>query len=121
MLNNELNFVMSTILYLEPKQADEINGYLNLPNNTAPEGCLGEDTTISHSVKFPDGRSMDIKCCGVQYHEWENNSAWCEAVLFDENGCELTCSDVEDEYMGTWELEYKNTKYVVTVDINPNN
>lgn len=51
-----------------------INGYLNAER----EGEFqGEDNTIIHTVSFPDGKFMDIKCCGCQ-----DESSWTEAVLF---------------------------------------
>lgn len=62
------------------------------------------------TAKFPDGYEMDIKCCGCQ-----DDSSWTEAVLFDAQGHELCCTDVEDEFVGEWELEYCGTRYIAIV------
>lgn len=99
------------VCYLQISQgeAEIVNGYLQ--SKTA-EQFQGENDTISHTIVFPDGKQMDIKCCGAQ-----EECSWTEAVLFDENGCELCCSEVSDHYDGIWELEYKDRRYVVIVRI----
>ncbi len=81
------------------------------------DGCLSEDETITETATFPDGVEMDIKCCGVQYKEGEKNLAWTEAVLF-QNGCEICCSEISDEFFGEWELEALGNTYVVTAKKN---
>lgn len=53
---------------------------------------------------------MDIKCCGCQ-----NNPSWIGVVLFDKLGYQLTCSGVEEEFEGLWELEYGGAHYCVDV------
>lgn len=102
-------------LYIDSAELEQINRWLEGSNKR--EECLDEDTTIIHTVKFENGKQMDIKCCGVQFHEDDagNNSAWTEAVLFDESGYELTCSEVEEEYDGEWEIEYDGITYHVDV------
>lgn len=72
-----------------------------------------EDFTISYTVVFPDEKKMDVKCCGTQ-----KKRAWAEAVLFDENYCELCRSEVSDRYDGIWELEYQGRRYVTIVRIH---
>lgn len=85
-----------------------INGYLNA---ASADEYQDEDQTIIHSVRFSDGMCMDIKCCGC--HE----SSWTEAVLFDQNGCEVTCTEPSDQFDGLWELEYDGVIYSVLVRI----
>ena len=97
-------------------QAEAIDKYL-CPIIQLEDACLSEDETISNTVIFDDGKQMDIKCCGVQFDPDSDNSAWTEAVLFDENGSELTHSDVSDEYVGEWELEYDGITYVGVIEI----
>lgn len=92
---------------ISKKEAEIVNGYLQAKN---AEEFQDEDYTISHTVVFPDGKQMDVKCCGAQ-----EECSWTEAVLFDENGCELCCSEVSDRYDGTWELEYQGRRYVAIV------
>ena len=96
-------------LRISKKEAEIVNGYLQAKT---VEQFQSEDHPISHTVMFPDGKQMDIKCCGAQ-----EECSWTEAVLFDENGCELCCSEVSDRYAGTWELEYQNRRYVTIVRI----
>lgn len=73
---------------------------------------LGEDDTFARTVQFPDGRQMDIKCCGVQD---EDEGAWTEAVLFEPGGQEICCTDAEDTFLGTWEIKTGGMTYRVKV------
>ncbi len=92
-------------LYLSDAERRIIEGYLNAKSE---DEYQGEDNTISYTVRFPDGKEMDVKCCGCQ-----EESSWTEAVLFDEKGRELTYTDVSAEFVGTWELTYKDATYIV--------
>ena len=76
---------------------------------------FGIDETISKSVTFDDGCVMDIKCCGVEYEEGTTNLPWTEAVLFNDKGGEICCSEVSDDFFGDWELEANGNKYIVHV------
>lgn len=96
-------------LRISQKEAEVINGYLRVKTR---EEFQGEDNTISHTAVFPDGKQMDIKCCGAQ-----DECSWTEAVLFDEYGCELCCSEPSDRYDGLWELKYQNRRYAAFVHI----
>lgn len=96
-------------LRISRREAEIVNGYLQAKN---AEEFQDEDHTISHTVVFPDGKQMDVKCCVAR-----EKCSWTEAVLFDENGCELCCSEVFNRYDGTWELEYQNRRYVAIVRI----
>lgn len=97
-------------------EADMINKYLHV--EPACEGdCLGEDETITHTAVFDNGVEIDIKCCGVQYHEDDTaNVAWTEGVLFH-NGYEC-CSEPDDEYFGEWFFEHDGNEYIVVVTIS---
>ena len=61
-------------LLIPSRRLAVINGYLNAEQE---DEFQGEDNTIIHTVLFPDGKFMDIKCCGCQ-----DESSWTEAVLF---------------------------------------
>jgi len=78
------------------------------------KSCLGEDETISVTAKFDNGMEMDIKCCGVQYKEGESNTAWSEAVLF-ENGSQVAYTDPSDKFAGDWELEENGDTYIAHI------
>ena len=102
-------------LYITRRESEIIHKYLTV-EPTCEKECLGEDETISNEVVFPDGIRMAIDVCGVQYRENEpTNTAWTQAVLFSKEGSELTCTDVCEDYLGTWELEYEGRTYSVTV------
>lgn len=97
-------------LRISKREAELIDGYLQ----AKIEGQFqNESHTISHTVKFPDGKQMDIKCCGAR-----EECSWTEAVLFNENGFELCCSEVSNQYDGVWELEYNGRRYVAIVHIS---
>ena len=74
----------------------------------------GEDNTIIYTARFPDGMEMDVKCCGCQ-----DEASWTEAVLFDQRGSEVSCTDVSDEYEGLWQLLYNGVLYTAQVRIDP--
>lgn len=88
-------------LVLPKSDMDTINGYLTAEK---ADEFQGEDNVISHTVKFPNGLEMDIKCCGCR-----EDPSWAEAVLFEIGlaGITIECnvSDIEEEYAGPWELE----------------
>ena len=96
---------------IDRDMAEKIIRYLTVDPDCEVD-CLGEDETITYSYSFGGGFEVDIKCCGVRYREGECNTAWCEAVLF-ENGHERCCVDGGDAFFGEWELEYGGDVYVV--------
>lgn len=99
-------------LLIPQSELEVINKYLNAETE---EEFQGEDSTIINSAFFPNGMVMDIKCCGCQ-----DESSWTEAVLFmpTKNGglCEVGCTDVEETYLGDWELDFNGDTYVVVVE-----
>lgn len=95
--------------HISREEADIVNGYLQAKTQ---DEFQSEDETISHTILFPDGKQMDVKCCGAR-----DERSWTEAVLFDERGCELCCSEPFDRYSGLWELEYQGRRYVTFVHI----
>ena len=91
-----------------PRDAmEQISGYLHAASEDAYQS---EDHTISYTVQFPDGKQMDIKCCGCQ-----DEPSWTEAVLFDEDGSQLCCTEPGDSFDGLWELQYEGIRYTVTI------
>ena len=63
----------------------------------AGEYPLHEDEVISRTAVFADGKQVDVKCCGVQEQEFEQNLPWAEAVLFSPEGSEIACSTLDDD------------------------
>ena len=70
---------------------------------------LSEDDAYYVTADFKNGIEMDIKCCGT-----EEGTAWTEAVLF-KNGSEVCCTEVSDEFLGDWSLEFENDVYIVHI------
>lgn len=99
--NNSTKIFNKTI-YIDKEQMAEINHFLT---DGEADDRLEEDDTISHTVIFDNGYQMDIKCCGTQYEDGEDNTAWTEAVLFNPNGGEEDHTDISDEYSGEWETQ----------------
>ena len=95
------------VLYVPGSVLQTIRGFIQARSEAEYQG---EDNTITYTAKFPDGKEMDIKCCGCR-----NESSWTEAVLFDEKGFQLTYSEVEEEFEGPWELAYNGVHYCVDV------
>ena len=95
---------------ISSKLNDIINKYLSAKNKNEYQD---EDKTITITAKFTNGYQMDIQCCGCQ-----NDSSWTQAMLFDKDGQENCCTEVEFDFTGTWELHYKNNNtYIVNVVI----
>lgn len=94
-------------VFVPAKVMEQINGYLTAQ---AEDEYQGEDNTIIYTARFPDGKEMDIKCCGCR-----NEASWTEAVLFDEQGNELACTDVEEEFAGLWQLTCQGVTYIAVV------
>ncbi len=95
------------VLKISSAELDTIYGFLNA--NSAEE-YQSENQTIIYTVRFPDGKEMDMKCCGCQ-----DNPSWTEAVLFDTHGNQLACSEDCEGFLGPWELEYGGITYAVNV------
>ena len=105
---------------ISQKMNDALDKYLHNPST--PAECLSEDDGFVETAEFENGYQMDIKCCGVQFHEGEDNSAWTEAVLFDTDGNEVTFSEPSDEFTGEWELnDHDGNTYIVTVTVDDKN
>lgn len=94
---------------ITPSQAKVIERYLNASKE---DEYQGEDSTISVTAVFPDGMEMDVKCCGCN-----DDPSWTEAVLF-QDGSEVCCTDVEEEFLGPWELDYEGRRYIAIVSVS---
>lgn len=78
--------------------------------NLYEEGFCKNDCVAKYVVKFGENDyEMEIQICTSE------DDVWCQAVLFDNDGCELCCSDVDDTLEGDWELEYNGDKYIVNI------
>ena len=105
--------VINKNLWLRKSELEDLRALLSHEPASESE-CFGEDKTISHTVSFGNGVEMDIKVCGVQYHEGESNTAWSEAVLFV-NGSEVACSEPSDAIDGEWILDHDGDEFRAVV------
>lgn len=90
---------------------ERIKGYLNAASGHESQG---EKYSIIYTVQFPDGIQMDIKCCVRQ-----DEPSWTEAVLFDEYGNQLCCTEPDYSFDGPWELQYEGILYTVNIKTDP--
>ena len=103
-------------LYIDRATDKELKKYLG-KNATREEDNLPEGTHFVITAAFPDGTEMDVKLCGVQYEEGSNsNRPWTEAVLF-KNHAEVSCTEVEEEFVRDWEMPYDGNVYITHVRV----
>ena len=76
-------------------------------HNLAKFSCFFVETAT-----FKNGYQADIKACTGDI----GDSVWCEMVLFDEKGNELSCTDVQETIDGEWKLEYEDDVYTVYIE-----
>jgi hypothetical protein len=67
------------------------------------EGFPELSTVWSKTVKFSDGFEIDLKVCT---NSREDGDLWSEAVLFDKNGSEYSCTDCCYGIDGDFELSW---------------
>lgn len=99
--------IYKQILAIPSSTLNMINDYLDAGYE---DEFQSEDETIIYTAKFPDGKEVDVKCCGCQ-----DAPSWTEAVLFDSSGYQLAYTEPSDEFTGPWELEYNGITYIVDV------
>ena len=70
-------------------------------------------TVAKWTAAFPNGTEVDLK---INTNALEDGDLWAEAVLFDENGCQMACTEPEyDELDGTWFLYDGDDTYILAV------
>lgn len=95
-------------IQIPSNQYSVISGFLHAVTESEMQG---EDDIISCTAVFPNRLEMDIKCCGSR-----EGPSWTEAVLFDHES-EVACTEVCEEFLGTWELEYDGVVYIADVSV----
>lgn len=104
-------------LFIEGSEMERINQLLHEVPRDASE-CMGEDETIMYTIDFPNNMSVDVKVCGVQFEDGNENLPWTEAVLF-KDGYEISCTEPAEEIKGEWILFDGEDKYIVNVMEDP--
>ena len=102
------NKTYDRILVIEHQKAERIRYLLEHEPKTEKE-CMPEDEVITYTADFGNGFEMDVKICGVQYQEGQDNLPWTEAVLFYE-GEEIACSEPSENFFGVWGLQIADGK-----------
>jgi hypothetical protein len=94
-----------------------------------------DSTEYDWTVTFDDGMVIAVQVCTDS--EPDEHACWCQAVLFEQTGTdyfnhisdrdlgtrvipvlsEVSCSEVEEDFLGEWEFEYDGNEYVVNVVI----
>ena len=104
--------IKTATIILSNEKLNMINTLLSMTGNEIYDKYgMKRDETITHTAKFDNDYFMDIKlviCDG-------EDKPYTEAVLFDPNGNEITCSSIWDEYNGLWILEHECWSYQVNV------
>lgn len=106
-------------LQLDTETVEYLEHLCQYEPQSLDECFTDREPSINFTVKFPNDYQMDIKCCGVDYEEGGSNTAWTEAVLFNENGCEVGFTEPEDSILGEFWIERDNINYTVEVVANP--
>nr|WP_217936893.1 hypothetical protein [Enterocloster clostridioformis] len=104
-------------LFIEGSELKRINQLLH-EEPESPCDCMGVDETIIYTVNFPNDMSVDVKICGVQFEEGNDNLPWTEAVLFKE-GYEISSTEPAEEIKGEWILFDGEDEYIVNVKEKP--
>lgn len=95
-------------IFVKPDLLQTIDAYLEADNE---EAYQGRNETISFTAVFDNGLQVDVKCCGCS-----DQASWAEAVLFDENGRELGCTEPEGSpFSGEYCFFLEGDEYVVSV------
>lgn len=83
------------------------------------EHSLSENQTYTIVAKFDNGKYMEIILHGVQYSDDKRytNTAWTEAVLFDENGSEISRAEPDKHLDGVWSLDDANDIYTAIIHV----
>lgn len=70
------------------------------------------ETIASWTANFGNGYEVDLKVCSSD----NGDPLWCEAVLF-KDGCERSCTDVEEVLNGDWDLNADGISFNLHVKV----
>lgn len=106
-------------IFIKPEVAAIIRKYMECEPESEDEAFI--DGAIIFTAPYFNGYEMDVRCCGIgDYLPGESNTAWGEAVLFDEHGYEVCFTpDVTDDLFGDWSLDGNDgNEYIAHVIVN---
>ena len=95
------------ILHVDPEKVEELERYCaeHVPGMSNKEPPLFDD-----EVKFYTGKRMVI-----QVIPCNEDSAWTQGVMLDEEGNELGMTDVGESFLGEYLVECGNVTYITVV------
>ena len=96
-------------IQLDAVKVDRIEEVLQ--GESEPDAKSG-DTFWSETVKFDDGKQMDVKAVA-------GDPSYAEAVLFDANGVELGCTEPEDCLAIDFAVDHGGETYTTAVMRGP--
>jgi hypothetical protein len=99
------------IIRLPQREINRLNDLLNQPNtDIARDGCVFDE-----EVAFGNGYRIAVRVCAPNTPSEE--SCWAEAVLFDDDGCELSVTNPDgDSVEGEYVCYDGKDEYIVIVE-----
>jgi len=80
----------------------------------SPSDCVGKDQVVfDQGVEFEDGYKMVIQVVASLSPTTE--PCWTQGVLYDDNWCEVDCTQVGESFEGEYHLDYGDKEYIVEV------
>ena len=98
-------------------ESARINGFMLEP--LCEDEAIG-DQVIAHKVRFDDGYSMEVRVCGAPYRDGEYNSAWAEAILFNNVNEPVYTTAPDSSYTGLWTMHHNGNTYITEVKVDEN-
>lgn len=99
-----------TTITVEFDKAEEVEKLLKEPSSDVEKDKVVFE--VSHT--FNNGYQMCIQL--VSDLMPSKNPCWTQAILYDNEGNELTQSEVEDQFFGNWNIEFEDEYYSIIVN-----
>ena len=105
-------------IVLKPEQADLIMHYLN-DEPTQKSEALFSDDSMCFTAHFGNGYEMEVRCMGIgDWLDDETNTAYGEAVLFNEFDEEVGVIYDESDFLSDWVITHDGNEYITHVIVN---
>lgn len=103
-------------IQIDNNKIEYIKNLINKEPSSEKE-CFGENQKHIVSVVFENKYKMYIDVYGCKFEENGKNTAWLQAVLYDENNIELKSSSPEIYYSNEWIIDYNGDEYIINIMI----
>ena len=102
------------ILHIDETKQKSLNELCNTIKDISE--IVQKDMPIfDEEVTFSDGKRMAIQVCPA-----DGECCWTQGVLFDEDGEELECTEVQENLDSPFIVDYNEIQYVVNVSAENN-